>query len=343
MELLDRYLQAVRFWLPRAQQQDIIAELSSDLHSQIEDKETELGRPLNDAELEAILKRCGSPILVASRYRPQTQLIGPALFPIYLFVLKVVLLWILVPVFLVIVGPFMILPAAHRGGALLETLSTLWSALFTAAGTITLVFAGLERTQAKFHLFEKWDVRSLPPVAKKSQAPSRTQSVFELIFGVIGLLWLLAIPQYPFLILGPAAAFLKPAPMWHSFYLLMVVLSVLGLVRQCLSLMRPQWAWFTPLARLIGTGLSMVVLYSILSVAFQTSSGPWQPYVIVDAATKGAQYVRLTVAVNAMVLVSLAAVWIGLSIAGIVQAWQFLQYLYRRNDSAGNPALLRFL
>ena len=32
MELLDRYLQAVRFWLPKAQQQDIIAELSSDLH-----------------------------------------------------------------------------------------------------------------------------------------------------------------------------------------------------------------------------------------------------------------------------------------------------------------------
>ena len=44
-ELLNRYLQAVRFWLPRTQQQDIIAELSSDLHSQIEDKETELGAP----------------------------------------------------------------------------------------------------------------------------------------------------------------------------------------------------------------------------------------------------------------------------------------------------------
>lgn len=28
MELLDRYLQAVKFWLPKKQQQDIIAELS---------------------------------------------------------------------------------------------------------------------------------------------------------------------------------------------------------------------------------------------------------------------------------------------------------------------------
>src|ERR1700722_11050145 len=118
MELLDRYLQAVRFWLPKAQQDDIIAELSSDLRSQIDDREMELGRPLDEAELEGILRRCGSPILVASRYRPQTQLIGPALFPIYLFVLKLVLLWILVPVFVVIVGPAMILTEANRWRAL---------------------------------------------------------------------------------------------------------------------------------------------------------------------------------------------------------------------------------
>lgn len=30
MELQDRYLQAVRFWLPQEQQDDIIAELSED-------------------------------------------------------------------------------------------------------------------------------------------------------------------------------------------------------------------------------------------------------------------------------------------------------------------------
>ena len=44
MELLDRYLQAVRFWLPRKQQDDIIAELGDDLRSQIEEREASLGR-----------------------------------------------------------------------------------------------------------------------------------------------------------------------------------------------------------------------------------------------------------------------------------------------------------
>jgi len=104
-ELIDRYLQAVRFWLPRTHRQDdLIAELGEDLRSQFEDKESELGRPLDKAGMSAILKRCGSPMMVAGRIGPQRHLIGPALFPIYEFVLKMVLLWILVPVFVFIVG-----------------------------------------------------------------------------------------------------------------------------------------------------------------------------------------------------------------------------------------------
>jgi hypothetical protein len=77
MELVDRYLQAVEFWLPKRQRQDIIAELSEDLRSQIEEQETALGRKLKDEEVEAILKRRGSPLAVASRYLPQRYLIGP--------------------------------------------------------------------------------------------------------------------------------------------------------------------------------------------------------------------------------------------------------------------------
>ena len=63
MDLLERYFQAVKFWLPRAQKSDIIAELREDLSSQIEDKEKSLGRPLNQDEIQAILKQCGHPWL----------------------------------------------------------------------------------------------------------------------------------------------------------------------------------------------------------------------------------------------------------------------------------------
>ena len=81
MELLDRYLHAVGFWLPRKQKEDILAELSEDLRSQIEEKEAELGRKLTEGDLEALLKQRGRPVLVANHYLPQQYLIGPVLFP----------------------------------------------------------------------------------------------------------------------------------------------------------------------------------------------------------------------------------------------------------------------
>jgi hypothetical protein len=87
MELLDRYLHAVKKFLPKEQQDDIVAELSDDLRSQMEDREAELGRPLTEAEQEAVLKAHGHPVIVAGRYRQDRrsvafgrQLIGPVLF-----------------------------------------------------------------------------------------------------------------------------------------------------------------------------------------------------------------------------------------------------------------------
>ena len=50
MELLDRYLQAVKMHLPWQRQDDIVAELRANLEAQLEDKEAELGRPLTKEE-----------------------------------------------------------------------------------------------------------------------------------------------------------------------------------------------------------------------------------------------------------------------------------------------------
>jgi hypothetical protein len=95
MKIVDRYLESVKNCLSAAQADDIIKELSENISSQIEDKEGELNRPLTETEIEAILKQHGHPRLVASRYRQEQrsvsfdrQIIGPALFPFYIRVLK---------------------------------------------------------------------------------------------------------------------------------------------------------------------------------------------------------------------------------------------------------------
>ena len=90
MNLFDNYLRTLRLLLPRDQRDDIVRELSEEIHSQVADKEAVLGRPLNTSEQEAILQQLGHPIAVASRYRPQRYLVGPLVFPYYWLLIKVV-------------------------------------------------------------------------------------------------------------------------------------------------------------------------------------------------------------------------------------------------------------
>src|SRR5215472_7611256 len=97
MDLVERYLHAVRFWLPRGQQDDVAAELGDDIRSQIEEQEGKLGRNLTELEVASLLKERGRPMIVAGRYRPQEYLIGPALFPAYRFVIIIVALCYLIP------------------------------------------------------------------------------------------------------------------------------------------------------------------------------------------------------------------------------------------------------
>src|SRR5438876_9131246 len=94
MKLLDSYLSGVGRCLPRKGRTDIVAELHEELLSQMEARQAELGRPLTDVEQYAVLMMHGDPMMVARRYRPNRrslslgwELIGPELFPAYLFVL----------------------------------------------------------------------------------------------------------------------------------------------------------------------------------------------------------------------------------------------------------------
>jgi hypothetical protein len=341
-ELLDRYLQAVRFWLPRASRhEDLLAELGEDLRSQLDEKETELGRSLNPDETAAILKRCGSPMMVASRLGPTRHLIGPALFPIYSFVLKMVLLWILVPVFIFIIGPVNLANAGGEWGpAVAATLANLWFALFIATGIITLIFAIVERTSA--HLGEecKWDPLKLPPVRPEERKTSFVKSACELAFGFFGLIWLLLLPHYPVLILGPAAAFLKAAPIWHTFYIPILLLALVGLLRSAITLARPEWTAFPLWSQLVQNMLTFAVLSFLISAA-RSSNGAWQPFLMPDnAVSTSAHYVQMAAIVNLSILLSLAGTWFGLCIASVIQVWQLLMFLRKRISGTHQPATL---
>jgi hypothetical protein len=245
MELLDRYLQAVKFWLPKEQKHDIIAELSEDLHSQIEDKEVELGRKLNEAEVEAILKQRGRPVLVANRYQPQQFLIGPVLFPIYTFVLKIVALFYLLPWVLVWIGMMTYSPtyrAEHRGWLMSagQAWASLWTVTFIVMGVVTIVFAVLEQVQAKNHFMEKWDPRKLPPVRNPNQI-KRSSSILEIVaIAVFGIGWWLTYFS-SLQILNYPGIRITLTPAWWYFFWGFLVLNLANIALSSVNLARPYW------------------------------------------------------------------------------------------------------
>jgi hypothetical protein len=339
-ELVQRYLQAVRFWLPKTQrQQDLLAEYGEDLRSQIEAREEELGRPLDQAEVSTILKNCGNPMEVAGRLGPERSLIGPGLFPIYAFVLKMVLLWILVPVFIFIVGPVNLANVeGDWGRAIVNTLGALWSGSFIAAGVVTLVFAILERTQALAGMTCKWDPSRLPPLQKPERKTSFLQTFCELVFNVFGLVWLLLVPHHLWMILGPAATFLEPAPLWHTVYVPIVLLAIANILRPAVILGRPQWTWFPLTTQLVQSTFMLLLLNFMLNAVSQPASGAWYPFLtLADSVKNSPHFIRIAAVVNVSVLISLACTWIGVCIGGVVQTWRLLR-LIRKQISIGRQA-----
>ena len=88
MDLFERYLQAVGRYLPWERQQDIVAELRANLEAQREEREAALGRPLTESEMIDWLRELGPPMQMASRYQAPRYLIGPTVFPMYLYILR---------------------------------------------------------------------------------------------------------------------------------------------------------------------------------------------------------------------------------------------------------------
>jgi hypothetical protein len=336
MELLDRYLQAVRFWLPRAQQNDIIAELGDDIRSQIEDRESALGRPLNEDEQVALLQQTGHPMRVAGRYQAQQSLIGPLLFPVYRFVLKMVAFGYLAPWILVWVVLMLFVPsyrAEHSGLGILGTWASFWGLAFTFFGVITLVFAILERFQGYIRWLNQWDPRKLPRVVERKHRVSRVESVFGLVFSIVFVIWWLGLPRYGFFVFGAAAPILSLNPALRAYFLPVLVPIVIVIVQQCINLFRPQWTWLRAAALLVADAISLGIVESVARI---------YPYVFLTESGKdAAQHAQAIVIVNQVILWSVIGAVVGICIALAVHAFQTVQEVRRMVKGRQGPAAMQ--
>jgi hypothetical protein len=262
--MIERYLHAIEFWLPEDQRQDIIAEISEDLNSQIEDQQSALGRELTGSELEALLKRRGRPVLVANSYRPQQSLIGPIWFPAYVFVLKIVGLCYVLPWLAVFVIVHRVEhPELHWGTILLAAWGTLWTVAFFAAGVVTLIFALLQWTETRTHFLENWNPRQLPPVRDPYKIPLSTP-IAELAANVAFLFWWIAYARPPFLFLFWWVGYARPpflfagptfklsfTPVWVYFFWGFLTIALFKIALAAVNLRHRYWSGLRAICRLL--------------------------------------------------------------------------------------------
>jgi hypothetical protein len=268
MTVVDRYLKAVCIFLPRSVQRDIIAELSDDIRSRIEDREGALGRPLTDSEQEAIIAEFGHPALLAGRYGPRRHLVGPEIFPFYVLVLKLALGVAATVQVGVTVAMFV---GGHTSQAIRQATVVLPLVAFVQFAVITLVFAALDA----YGVLERFGHRWMPQMPERPEPPTVTYHIVHIVMTALFAAWWLTALREPFLVFGPAAVAIKPAPIWASLYVPMLLLAVTDIVLRIVAVVRPQWPRAIGLVRVALNGLSLALLYVLMR------AGEW--VVVVDA------------------------------------------------------------
>lgn len=160
MNLIEEYLRAVALLLPKAQRDDIVAELRDVVLSRIEAREAELGRALTDDETEAVLRRIGHPLVVAAGYREGPRhVVGPALYPYWAFAVKasITIQAAVAVVVFVIRG----LGGGNVIRAFDQALASAVTGSVTLIGVATVVVWLIERRAVKLSYLDRWRVRDL--------------------------------------------------------------------------------------------------------------------------------------------------------------------------------------
>ncbi len=272
MQLVDSYLNEVGRFLPAAQREDIIKELREAITEQIEDlAQARSGAPGSGDE-EAVLRRFGHPLKVASAYQSQRHLIGPDYYPAFVQTLKTLLI-VVGSVNLVI----WLIIAASQGwstsvGGLIERV--LWMAFWITAIT-TASFVFIERSGERLGWYESWKPASLRPSTLGTI--DRSDVVTNLIVEGVFLLWWNDV--LPFKNLIPALGESYPMSLsseWALFFWPINALVLGWFVLHAWVLARGLWQRETLRGEII-LGLSALAMIAMLLHSGASVSGPVDP------------------------------------------------------------------
>jgi hypothetical protein len=332
MDLIERYLVAVRRHLPAPIQDDIVQELGDSLRSEAEDHERATGHPLTEDEQAAMLKKRGHPWLMASRYLPNQHLIGPALYPYYRKALTIVVFWVVLPLVL-FGGAITAIMSGTPWDVWGRMLSAAWNGSIYSVGIVTIVFAILEHEQVRIRPVETrvekgplfaaltfdWDPRRLPAGTDVQEVP-RSETVIGMVFSLTFLVWwvgLVRVPEIVFLD-GDAVSFTR-GPIWSQLYYPILASLVASLVIYLIDLVRP---WRTVPVTMADIIIGLANIAIIVFVLRHDG-----PYVNLAADPQFAERVATVTK-----WVNVSVVWT-FAVIGVVTIWDVLSQLWRLTRS----------
>lgn len=268
---LERYLNNLSKLLPAAQRDDIIRELAEDLHSEMEDKREQLGRSLTEQEQIDLLNRRGNPLGVAAAYQQENrtlafgrQWIGPVLFPFYIRVLTFNLSLTFFILTIIFSALYIGGQTVHMG----DVFSNFLLQIFLQFTAVTVIFSLIERHLNKYP--GHWNTSQVRArvhqrVEKNLREVSRFESVSIIVASAVLLIWMQAVWSHLFLVFGPAASFLRLAPIWHQIYWPTVAIILASILRATINLVHPEWIRFRAAASVLFDAAGLLLLYVLIN------------------------------------------------------------------------------
>lgn len=187
-QIKQRYIYAVTRELPPAQRPDIEKELQGLIEDMLEERSQ--NRQSTDKDLEDVLYELGKPQVLADKYRDQKRfLIGPDLYPYFIFILKIVFMAISISMVVLLIVRGLGEPN-QIWQIFLETASTFISAIAQAFIWVTVIFGlsehfGWHKKELNLPAEKEWRISDLPQLPDERNKISRAESIFAIFFLVL--------------------------------------------------------------------------------------------------------------------------------------------------------------
>ena len=317
MDLIDRYLTAIRWNLSGAKADDIVAELRDVIASRIEDREEALGRPLTRDQTSELLRDLGHPLTVAGRYGSQQWLIGPEIFPFYFFALKIVVA-ICAAIIVITAAARMVVDPAEGMRALAHGFNDAWWSLLGNAALVTLVFAVIERTGWLTTYLQRWKPEQLPDLSELRIKPKKAwEAAFEVAAGFVLLAWWAGLIHIPSFYSTANGVRIEPAPVWALYYWPIFALIAARLVENLIQWLRPRWRLVRAVLGVAVAGAGVALLAQIYR------AGEW--VTVVSTGMPADQVADIQQSLHlalGMAIVVVGVVWVLHAMGALWRLWQ---------------------